>query len=238
MRNCFVIIVWLLASEWAVAQLTALDSAYLSRRIKPTVAIKLLPSAAFDVNATYQLAVEVFSKDGKHSIQPELGFGTYESTPRMFESPSYKGQSVWRGRLEWRTYTEKVVRYNHENSYMGVDVFFKHVSTPRDAEVGRQCDAGNCAFFEQIKFNEYKTVGGVNFKYGFQWIGAKGFVIDFYGGAGLRLIRIWRRGFPNDTNPTDGLRGGLFSRSVGTYYGPSVLLGVRVGYLFGQAKHL
>lgn len=221
----------------AQAQLSALDSARLRQKLHPGVAFKLLPSASFDVNATYQIAAEIFLKDGKHSVQPELGYGTYESTLRMFESPNFKGQEVWRARLEWRSYQEAFLRKDHENTYWGIDVFFKNVNTPVEAEIGRQCDAGNCAYFENIRYLDQKTVLGIHGKYGFQWVASSRIVIDFYGGGGLRFIKIGRRGYPSDAQNFDDFRGGFsFRRNVGNYFGPSALLGVRVGYLLERKK--
>lgn len=220
----------LLLLGWAENLLAQIPTDAIRKSIIPTFALKLVPLSAFDINPTYQLAGEIFLKNRRTSIQPEIGYGTYDSTPQTFDINNLKGQEVWRGRLELRKYHQPYTTTKREYSYHGFDLFFKQVLTPHNTDVGRDCDNGNCAYFEKINYTDGKQVYGLNYKIGYQWINKDRIVFDLYGGIGFRMIRIYKKNYPIDSS--ERMQFFNFTRTPGIYSGLTLLLGIRMGYLF------
>ncbi len=227
----------LLACQPCVAQLAA-DSASFIR--KPLLVFKLAPLSLFDPDNTFQAGAEYCLSD-RWSLQSEFGYGNYRTNlVQQDQYGRYNGKEnkeVWRTRFEVRHYYTPFYQNPHNNPYVALEVFYKRVNFLENKTLGRDCDQGNCAYFEDVAYKVFKNVVGSHIKVGFQRILFKRFLSDIYFGFGFRLIYINAPGLPESAVPQNGRQFLLVNISPispdepGSYQSFSMSLGLKLGYL-------
>ena len=134
---------------------------------------KFSPLHLFDPDNTVQFGLErVLST--RQSVQAEFGYGTgVMNVWRNGGSSRYGQAEHWRGRAEWRFYTNRY-RTNRNfginvrsaaplGNYLAVELFYKQDNALERFPVGRECVGGLCAYFEQLETPVMKYVWGSHF---------------------------------------------------------------------------
>lgn len=202
------------------------------QRCLPLLIIKFSPLSAVDINATYQFAIE-YPLNRRWSVQQDIGYGNDRFSIRTIQTPS-RQENVWRLRSEVRRYFDLPSDPSHSTTYLALEAFYKQVNYPTTENIGRECDRGNCAYFETVQYTFQKDVVGSHFKLGCHLPIEKRFLIDMYAGVGFRFIVVKS---PDTLNENDMLSSGEgfgfnFTRQPGTYKFFSFSLGIKLGYIF------
>ena len=239
MKKIFFHLVGLMAGFSCLAQ-PATDSASASRR-EPVLLLKFAPLSLLDLDNTFQAGVEYGLAD-RWSVQTEVGWGTSQANFSLSKSRrSDRPQAVWRVRSEIRRYFSPFVATSSSpRFYVALEVFYKRVNARQRTNVGRDCDRGNCAYFEDMQLRTEKNVMGSHYKAGYQRRMSGRFFLDAYLGFGWRFIFIKAPNLPGDAFfPEDQGDIILGVRPVypGKYRLFSASLGLKVGYLIrGKLK--
>ncbi|GAA4395857.1 hypothetical protein GCM10023187_03300 [Nibrella viscosa] len=211
----------------------------------PRWVIKFSPLHLFDPDNTVQFGLERILSP-RQSVQGEFGFGL--GTFNVWQgsgSGRYTHWEHWRGRAEWRFYTNRY-RSNRNvginvrspaplGNYLAVELFYKQVNAVENYTVGRECTGGPCAFFELRESPVTKYVGGSHFKLGRQFafgIDNNRLMMDLYMGLGLRIRSVER---PPIAAEDQAFRSGGFLVFDPFYQGasviPSLTAGLKLGYI-------
>ncbi|MFN3489616.1 MAG: hypothetical protein ACK4YV_10805, partial [Emticicia sp.] len=145
----------------------------------------------------------------------------------------------FRLKIEARRY--KKANLDMAGFYTAYELFFKQVNDHISRNVGRECESGPCAYFENLDYPVSKYVVGGTAKIGYQHRFKNEdkkktkFVFDFYVGLGLRRIMIDHKidGAATQNNSwffNDAWFGG-FGWKDNAYNIPHGSLGIRFGYL-------
>ncbi|MES2732382.1 MAG: DUF3575 domain-containing protein [Bacteroidota bacterium] len=203
---------------------------------KPGFILKIAPLSILDVDPTYQLALEYFL-NRQWSIQQEMGYGNkYILSPNV--STTAKPNAIWRLRTEVRYYLGRpLAKTTVTGAYFALEGLYKQVHTQKSESVGRDCDNGNCAYFQELTYTSVKEVAGIHLKMGKQWLlgKSKRFALDVYSGVGWRMIFLKSADLPEGTSiSAENFRTPFFSQTSesGRYSYPSLSAGFKVGYLF------
>ncbi len=198
--------------------------------------IKLAPLAIVDPDNTVQFGAE-YIYDQRHSVQAELGYGWHNFSLYANER-DYRFREVWRSRAEWRTYWKRRGQYRTPfGGYWAVEAFYKQVNNRETNTIGRECQGGPCAYYQQLDTPITKYVSGSNLKLGFQnRFGSDPddrLLIDLYLGFGLRFRNVKRGVIPPDSDQWYYQSRDLFgSYERGRATLPNMTAGFKIGYAF------
>ncbi|MBC7919674.1 MAG: DUF3575 domain-containing protein [Ferruginibacter sp.] len=238
MGRIFFHLAGLLAGLSCLAQPPA-DSADASRR-EPLLLLKFAPLSLLDLDNTFQAGIE-YGLANRWSVQTEVGYGTSQTNFLLSRSRRRsRPQAVWRIRSEIRRYFNPLVAAAPSlQLYVALEVFYKRVNLPRQTTVGRDCDQGNCAYFEDVQFRVEKDVLGSHYKVGFQQGMSGRLFLDAYVGLGWRFVFVKAPDLPGDAFFPDDRS--IFLPNInpthpGKYRLLSTSLGLKVGYLI-LGKH-
>lgn len=198
--------------------------------------IKLAPLSIVDPDNTVQPGVEyIFGK--RSSVQAEFGYGWHNFSLFTYKE-NYRYREVWRSRAELRTYWKRRGQYRTPlGGYWALEAFYKQINNRENYTIGRECQSGPCAYYQQIDTPVTKYVSGGNLKLGFQnKFGPdpdERLLIDLYFGLGIRVRNVERIQAPPDSYPWTFRNNGL----LGTYESgrvtvPNITAGFKIGYAF------
>nr|WP_293842424.1 hypothetical protein [uncultured Arsenicibacter sp.] len=198
--------------------------------------IKLAPLAIIDPDNTVQLAAEYLFGQ-RSSVQAEFGYG-WNNFSLYNNQRDYRFREVWRSRAELRTYWKRRGQYRTPvGAYWAVEAFYKQVNNREKYTIGRECQSGPCAYYQQIDTPITKYISGGNLKLGFQGKFSSNpddhIIFDVYMGFGLRFRNVQKPDVPTDSD-----RWFYESRDLfGTYERgkvtlPNMTAGFKIGYGF------
>ena len=157
------------------------------RPIPRSVVVKLNPLMAVGVDGAAYGGVEV-PMGRRGAIQGEVGYGGFRSLMN-YDSDSYTHKENWRGRLQYRWYNREGLATD-KPWYWAVEGTYKQVNAVDNQTLGRDCQNGNCAYFELVNQTVTRYVAGAYGKVGklvpFTRIdGTYRFSLDLYAGIGI-----------------------------------------------------
>jgi hypothetical protein len=192
-RKITLIIVFLLSFQFIFAQ-SKLDSLSEFASRQPRLIVKWAPLSIIDPHSTVQLGLEYLFA-GPWSFQQEIGYG---NNFEVISENDYLDREIWRFRSEIRKYMDDF-KPKGRGAYIGFEVLYKRVNYTKEGRIGRDCEDGDCEFFEIMEYKILKDVIGVHGKFGGQFVIDNRLVVDIYMGGGLRNITVKSPGYP--TNP-------------------------------------
>lgn len=211
-----------------------------SLRTKHHLIFKIAPLSMFDLDNTFQFATEHRLRSNRWTLSEEFGYGNVKANIWGESFADSKFRETFRAKIELR-------RYKREQAFMGryiaYEAFYKQINDRMNRNIGRECENGNCNYFEYANYPVNKYVIGLTAKLGYQLRirdeskkNTK-FVFDFYVGAGVRRIIVNHH---YDQTLTSGsftyYSDGIFSNSgLGyrdkAYNIPHLALGLKIGYI-------
>jgi hypothetical protein len=216
----------------ALAQDTLARDAYAQAS---RVVLKFSPMGLLNFDPTVQFGAEVRLAQA-FSAQAELGYGRFlQSRP---------GLETWRMRGELRWYLTSRKRAPSSSypafplgKYFALEGFHKRLILREYTGLGRECESGTCAYWEQARVATNRNVVAAYAKLGWQfslrsWPLSR-FVMDAYLGVGLRHIRV-DRSFAEDVFFERNMGGFLVFdrfRHTGASTYPDMVMGLKVGYV-------
>lgn len=188
------------------------------------VIVKLAPLCFFEPTPSAEGAVE-YSILPKLSLQHQFG---YITTLGYVEHWAYYSEPVKmngiRIRNELRLYTGD--KENGQGVYIAPELLYKKYNIIKEETVGRY----NWSYYQIIKETKTKTIYAGHFKAGYQRIiDDLGLVIDVYGGAGMRYLKVETQEYNDETYDYET---NWFERVDGNYLLPSLVLGLKIGFVF------
>lgn len=191
----------------------------------PKVIIKFSYLSLFDFKQSIQFAVEYKIKS-RINFQNELGY-INTLINNLYSYENFRDLKGLRTRFEVRFYQKN--RYKEvKGFYLAPEIFYIYSQYKRRREVGRGCVDGGCDYFELKDYIVYKNIFGQHFKIGYQTEISGNFLIDFYGGVGIRHVFIHAPEVETADRRRDFMAG---NHDNGTFLRPSMSLGFKVGYL-------
>ena len=216
------------------------------RPVPRSVVVKLNPFMAGGVDGAMYGGVET-PVGVRGAIQAEAGYGAFRSLMN-FDSDSYTRKENWRARLQYRSYVREGLP-SDSPWYWAVEGTYKQVNVLDNQTVGRECQNGNCAYFQLVQQLATRYVGGVYGKLGkivplSQTGGSYRFLLDMYVGMGLNYA--WTRRaplglalntqYPNGDYLYSTYANPLFGTdrfgkaNTRTYFLPDIQIGFMLGY--------
>lgn len=187
------------------------------------VIVKLAPLCFFEPTPSAEGAIE-YSVYPKLSLQHQFG---YITTLGYVEHWAYSEPVEMDGiriRNELRLYTGD--KNKGKGVYIAPEILFKRYKVIKEETVGRY----NWSYYQIIQETKIKTIYAGHFKAGYQTIlDDLGLVIDVYGGAGMRYLKVETQEFNDDTYDYET---NWFERVDGSYLLPSLVLGLKIGVVF------
>ncbi|GAA4454288.1 hypothetical protein GCM10023189_20540 [Nibrella saemangeumensis] len=211
----------------------------------PRWVIKFSPQHLFDPDNTVQFGLERILSH-RQSVQGEFGYGSgVMNLYRNSESSQYLLPEYWRGRAEWRFYTNRYRTNRNFNvnvrspaplgNYLAVELFYKQANAFERFSAGRECVGGQCAYFEQLETAVMKYVWGSHFKVGRQFVAGtenNRLVLDMYLGVGIRFKAISRSPIPAEDQVFRMRNYFLYDPFYpGSLVLPSLTAGLKIGYI-------
>lgn len=208
------------------------------------MALKIAPLAMFDIDNTFQFAVEHRVGGNRWTLSEEFGYGTAAGNfwTNVLGTTRSGFRENFRVKIEARRYKNAFT-----GKYVAYELLFKQINDKAERMIGRECENG-CNYYEEVNYPINKYVVGASAKIGYQ-IRIRNelkkntnFVFDFYVGAGVKRIIV------NHHDPNENLQGdinmytdyyyndGLFSNSGLGYRDAKynlfhLALGLKIGYL-------
>lgn len=209
---------------------------------KAHLILKIAPLTMFDIDNTFEFAAEHrLGQSKRWTLSEQLGYGAGVANLWGENNDFGPAREHYRVKVEARRYDKKAS--NMAGGYLAYELFYKQVNDELNRSVGRECDGGPCAYFENLDYPVSKYVVGATIKVGYQ---ARlrnedkkktKFVFDFYVGLGVRRIMIDHKidGAATQNNLWFGNDGsfpfGGFGYADRAYNIPHGSLGIRLGYL-------
>lgn len=209
---------------------------------KAHLILKIAPLTMFDIDNTFEFAAEHrLGQSKRWTLSEQLGYGAGVANLWGENNDFGPAREHYRVKVEARRYDKKAS--NMAGGYLAYELFYKQVNDELNRSVGRECDGGPCAYFENLDYPVSKYVVGATIKVGYQ-ARLKNedkkktkFVFDFYVGLGVRRIMIDHKidGAATQNNSWFGNDGsfpfGGFGYADRAYNIPHGSLGIRLGYL-------
>jgi hypothetical protein len=205
--------------------------------------LKIAPLTMFDIDNTFQLAIEHrLAKNSRWTLSEEFGYGT--GNAQVWRQLNYYGpfRENYRARIEARRYRKDKPLFT--GVYTAYELFYKQINDRISRNAGRECESGNCNYFEKIDYGASKYVLGGNIKIGSQvrirneMKNKSNFIFDFYVGLGLRMKMIdheYDEFIGNDTwvfgNSASIYSSSDFGYKDRTYVIPNIAFGIKLGYI-------
>ncbi len=187
------------------------------------VIVKFAPLCLFEPTPSAEGAIE-YSIHPKLSLQHQFG---YITTLGYVEHWAYSEPIEMEGiriRNELRLYTGN--KKNGKGVYIAPEILYKRYKSIKEETVGRY----NWSYYQIIQETKIKTIYAGHFKAGYQTIiDDLGLVIDVYGGAGMRYLKVETQEFNDNTYDYET---NWFERVDGNYLLPSLVLGLKIGVIF------
>lgn len=215
----------LLSLQGVKAQENPRDQYFAERA--PKLIIKWAWLSLIDPDQTVQFGVE-YALNKQWSLQQEIGYGHF--LPYSTDNED-KDREIWRFRTEGRFYFSSSRPNPMEGTYVAAEIFYKRNNYLNEITVGRECENGNCAFFQQKEYIRIKDVVGYHIKIGRQWVISRRVALDIYAGLGLRSIHVKTPGLSKEEQENINRDYVLFGYySSGSYLMPSLSSGFKFGY--------
>jgi hypothetical protein len=203
--------------------------------------VKLVPLASIDIDNTWQLAVEHRLRNTWTMVE-EFGYGRFADNPWQINNENNSQRETYRAKLEFRNY--KVKSPFLTGNYIGYELFYKQVNDVINRTISRECDSGNCNYFEKLDYDVSKYVFGGNVKFGFQGrFGSKtshsNFTYDVFGGFGIRRRQVnhknaadLNQGFSNNNSflNNDSIFSAFGSKDNAITL-PNLTVGIKIGLI-------
>ena len=165
----------------------------------------------------------------RHSLQHELGYVAPLLHGNSYNSSTGKNLNGIRIRNEYRYYITPD-ESGLGGFYCAPEILLIFLSYQKTGTFGQRCEEPfDCAYFERKDYEVRKQVYAFHPKIGYQWVSRR-FVIELYGGLGIRKVRIQHLDNP-------GFRGwnedgyNWFDKGEGKYDLPSMSFGMKIGFL-------
>ncbi|HNP97849.1 MAG TPA: hypothetical protein PKK99_02285 [Bacteroidia bacterium] len=192
---------------------------------KGTFIFKIAPLSFTDEVSfrSTQFAIEYFLSP-KYSL--EASYGQVYGKEYLTNSSA----SGFKSKLEFRKYnhSEKEKKYY---SYFAGNIFFNNLDYETRGQFMNSTDSTD--IYEENYFVRKKSFG-INVKYGFELTVLKHFILDVYGGLGLRIKDVKQTGRirPEDEYYSIDPNSREIRDRAGNYGVPDLSLGFKVGYMF------
>jgi hypothetical protein len=208
--------------------------------LRKHLAIKVAPLYLVSLDNSLQFMAEHRINSKNHvSLTEEFGYGNGAQSV-YDDSFVKKNKDTWRARVELRKYRNSAPMLS--GRYLSYEFSYKNVTENLERNVGRECENGNCNFFEKISYPATKNVFVANIKFGKQIIlndrltEKNNLIFDIYAGFGIRKVNI---NHSVDIGPNSFSREyytGLFSgESMGSedrkYLVPNLNMGFSIGWV-------
>ncbi len=233
---------YLIAVFIAFLGVLSMDSHAQDSLNKAHLILKIAPLTMFDIDNTFEFAAEHrLGQSKRWTLSEQLGYGAGVANLWGENNDFGPAREHYRVKVEARRYDKKAS--NMAGGYLAYELFYKQVNDELNRSVGRECDGGPCAYFENLDYPVSKYVVGATIKVGYQ-ARLKNedkkktkFVFDFYVGLGVRRIMIDHKidGAATQNNSWFGNDGSFpfwgFGYADRAYNIPHGSLGIRLGYL-------
>ncbi len=203
---------------------------------KPLGVIKLAPLSLLEPYNTFQAGFEYIPEKGVWSIQAEGGYGNYFTNLHNNQALNGGGNNRqnsenWRFRTEIRLYTEGYI-YRPLRFYVAAEYFYRRSNWLSQGSVGRECESGVCAYFEQLNYRMFRDVFGYHAKVGVQQTLSPRLLLDLYAGLGRRHVWVHSPQLgPNDDTRRRRVIFNIDPGQPGYYRLVSASMGFKLGYL-------
>jgi hypothetical protein len=158
------------------------------------LALKFSPLYLLGLDNTVQFGLEHrLNKKSNVTLNEELGFGkaawnAYYTT----DSDIDKNREIFRAKLELRKYRNDAPKLS--GNYIAYELFYKQVNGEVNRSLGKECENGNCNYYERINYKATKYAFGGNINFGKQIIinnnkeEKNNLIVDLKAGFGIRSI--------------------------------------------------
>jgi hypothetical protein len=206
-------------------------------------ALKISPLYMLAADNTFQMGIEHrFNRKSNITISEEFGYGNGASNIYNQNSDNYSVKETFRAQIEIRKYRNDSPFLN--GKYIGYELFYKQVNDQIENTLGRECDNGNCNYYERLKYPVRKFAFGGNIKVGKQTVinnrkdEKKNLLFDIFVGFGLRKIIYDHKIDLTDADLRFGRGGNNYFPFYINGYGikdrqifvPNVTFGLRLGF--------
>jgi hypothetical protein len=186
----------------------------------PEFTIKWHPTYLLDVDQNIQFSGEYFLDD-QQSIQLSYGFGN----SKIFSSK--KTSHI--ARLEYRRFFKPFNNLKRGRNYWAPEILYKNIVEEESLQSFTNFQNYNALFRNHI--------AALNVSFGRAYVSAEYFpAIDIYFGLGVRALYNYLEYIPPGF--TDSISQGMFGRSQGFYFFPSLKLGIGIGIGKWKPKNL
>ncbi|QHT67112.1 DUF3575 domain-containing protein [Rhodocytophaga rosea] len=209
----------------------------INSRRQPHYIIKWAPLSLVDQDNTVQFGIEYLFK-GPVSLQQEIGYGWFSFNGNS-DNGVYINREIWRSRTEVRFYVANNGQIKRPHgAYLALEFLYKRMNYTKEDNVGRECENGDCEYFEKMNYKLFRDVYGFHGKMGVQFIIEKRLALDVYIGGGLRSVVVKSPGLSAENNNLMEDRGFVLSKpmELGQYTMLSMSGGFKIGYLIYKRR--
>ncbi|MCE6992772.1 DUF3575 domain-containing protein [Dyadobacter sp. CY323] len=200
------------------------------------VILKYSPLPMFDVDNTFQLGVEVPLGNSGFSLQQDLGYGHSKFNIWYQEDSSPPNKDIYKSRTQLRYYFYERRR---TKAYVAGEYLFKKVVYRENQWVGMDCSGfGGCGYFENRDVKIGRIVGAGHIRAGWQIYFANRMTLDFFGGFGMRRIKVNTLSSGLENASVRNPESFWFNAANGADdFIPSLVLGVHFGLILGKLEN-
>jgi hypothetical protein len=207
------------------------------------MAIKFSPVYLISADNTAQVGFEHrINKKSNITLNEEIGYGKATWNAYINDNEDDLNRENYRARIELRIYRNDSPLLS--GRYIGYELFYKQVNGTVNRQQGRECDNGNCNYYEKLDYKASKYAFGANMKFGKQIIinnrkdEDNNIIVDLNVGFGVRAIifdhktDIANTGYGYNDRYGDGFFSiNKFGEKDRTLLIPNISLGLNFGFV-------